>query len=290
MNFRLGIVWRLIGVGFLYLLASMVMAWIGLAVGAISPSDGGDAGTTFILLFIAGILIGVTMGMVSSKLEVPFAQRLIVLFLMLYMFSYLIGAPEVALFTTYPPIFQVFILIEQLIISIIIAVAVGLLFKPRQVTTSLLRELKSYFSNRSWAEWTWRFALAAVLFVPIYYFFGFLFSPITGPYYDNPELGLGLVIPSPDIVVPVEVGRGLIYALTFVPMLALIKMPRWKLGLFLGTILAVIGAVVPQLVNVAWPAELRIGHGVEMMLDSIAQGFMTVWLLWVDRDIKRKAL
>lgn len=85
-------------------------------------------------------------------------------------------------------------------------------------------------------------------------------------------------------------GRGLIYALTFVPMLALIKMPRWKLGLFLGTILAVIGAVVPQLVNVAWPAELRIGHGVEMMLDSIAQGFMTVWLLWVDRDIIRKAL
>ncbi|MEM2373322.1 MAG: hypothetical protein QXI11_02660 [Thermoproteota archaeon] len=41
--------------------------------------------------------------------------------------------------------------------------------------------------------------------------------------------------------------------------------------------------MVPQLVNVGWPVELRIGHGVEMVLDSIAQGFMITWILWTDR-------
>lgn len=283
MVFRLGILLRVLLVGFLYLLSTMITSSIGLAMGVLTATEGLDAGLLFILLFIGGILIAITAGTLSTMLEVPLAQRIGILFLTLYMFSYLIGAPEVALFTTYSMSFQLFILFEQFVINLIIAVAVGVLFQPREIKRDLFREFRRYFSGRSSSEWVWRFALASVLFIPIYYFFGFLFSPITGPYYNNPELGLGLVIPSPEIVVPVELGRGLLYAATFVPLLALVRLPRWRLALLLGVVLAIFGAVVPQLVNVGWPVELRIGHGVEMVLDSIAQGFMITWILWTDR-------
>jgi len=60
-------------------------------------------------------------------------------------------------------------------------------------------------------------------------------------------------------------------------------MPKWRLGLWMGLILAIVGATVPQLVNVAWPLPLRLGHGVEMVLDSFAQGLMMAWLLWVEK-------
>ncbi len=283
MVFRLGILLRVILVGFLYLLSTMITSSIGLAMGVLTATEGLDAGLLFTLLFIGGILIAITAGTLSTMLEVPLAQRIGILFLTLYMFSYLIGAPEVALFTTYSMSFQLFILFEQFVINLIIAVAVGVLFQPREIKRDLFREFRRYFSGRSSSEWVWRFALASVLFIPIYYFFGFLFSPITGPYYNNPELGLGLVIPSPEIVVPVELGRGLLYAATFVPLLTLVRLPRWRLALLLGVVLAIFGAVVPQLVNVGWPVELRIGHGVEMVLDSIAQGFMITWILWTDR-------
>jgi hypothetical protein len=60
-------------------------------------------------------------------------------------------------------------------------------------------------------------------------------------------------------------------------------MTRWGIGLWVGLILAVVGAVVPQLVNASWPLPLRMGHGAEMVLDSFAQGLLMAWLLWVEK-------
>lgn len=85
---------------------------------------------------------------------------------------------------------------------------------------------------------------------------------------------MNLVIPSFEIMVPVEIGRGLIYVFSMVPLLAALPVSKWKLGFWMSLILAVVGAVVPQLVNVAWTLALRVGHGAEMVLDSFAQGFM----------------
>ena len=173
------------------------------------------------------------------------------------MFSYLIAAPETALFTTMSLAFQIFILFQQLILNLVLAISIGYLFTPTLIYARLVTEVKSYFSQRSGKDWLWRFVLAALLYFPIYYFFGWVFSPITVPYYNRPELGLGLVIPSFEVWIPVEIGRGLIYALTMVPLLAVLRMPRWRLGLWMGLILAIVGAVVPQLINASWPLRAR---------------------------------
>lgn len=262
----------------------MVTSSIGVAIGALAvPTTFIDPSIVMLSLFIGGILTTIVVGAVSGRLTLPSGQRIGVLFLTVYMFSYLIAAPETALFTTMSLSFQIFILFQQLILNLVLAILIGFLFTPTPIGARLITEVKSYFAQRSGKDWLWRFALAAVLFFPIYYFFGWVFSPVTVPYYNRPELGLGLVIPSFEVWLPVEIGRGLIYALTMVPLLSVLRMPRWRLGLWMGLILAIVGAVVPQLVNASWPLPLRMGHGAEMVLDSFAQGLMMAWLLWVKK-------
>ncbi|MEM2041578.1 MAG: hypothetical protein QXI52_06720, partial [Nitrososphaerota archaeon] len=73
MVFRLGILLRVILVGFLYLLSTMITSSIGLAMGVLTATEGLDAGLLFTLLFIGGILIAITAGTLSTMLEVPLA-------------------------------------------------------------------------------------------------------------------------------------------------------------------------------------------------------------------------
>jgi len=199
------------------------------------------------------------------------------------MFAYLIGAPEILLFTTMPIPLQAFLLVMNLILYLAVAIIIGILFPPTQVEADLTTAVKDYLAQRKWTDWMWRYALAALLFFPIYYTFGFIFSPITVPYYNRPELGLGLVIPPFEVILPVAIGRGLVYALTMIPLLAALQMPKWRLGLWMGLMLAIVAAVVPQVINVMWPLPLRLGHGVEMVCDGFAQGLMMAWLLWVKK-------
>ncbi len=278
-----GIIWRSLVVGLIYVLVSMVTSSVGALMVEIPIVVDVDPAIALSSMFIGGLLLVPVMGPISTKLDLPRAQRIGVLFLTLYTFAYFIGAPEILLYTTYPLPFQAYFLVVQLIVNLVIAILIGVLFPPAQVGAGLGAAVKGYFAQREGKDWLWRFALAAVLFLPIYYFFGLVFSPITVPYYNRPELGLRLVIPSLEVVIPVAIGRGLWYALTVVPLLAVLRMPKWRLGLWMGLILAIVGAVVPQVINVAWPLPLRLGHGVEMMCDSFAQGLMMAWLLWVKK-------
>lgn len=277
-------IWRSLVVGLIYVLVSMVTASVGTLLGVMQTSSAsGDPAVIILSMFIGGILLSPVMGPISTKLPLPRSQRIALLFLTLYMFAYLIGAPEILLFTTMPLPLQTFFLIDNLIVYLVVAILISVLFPPARLEADRASAVKKYFAQRKQKDWLWRFALATVLFFPIYFIFGGIFSPITLPYYNRPELGLGLVIPSFEVMIPAEIGRGLVYALTMVPLLAVLKMPKWRLGLWMGLILAVVAAVVPQVVNVGWPLPLRLGHGVEMVCDGFAQGFMMAWLLWVKK-------
>jgi hypothetical protein len=156
----------------------MVTASIGVAFGALEISTTFvDPSIVMFSLLIGGILSAIVLGAVSVRLPLPRGERIGVLFLTVYMFSYLIAAPETALFTTMSLSFQIFILIQQLILNLVLSILIGFLFTPTLISDRLITEVKSYFSQRDGKDWLWRFALAAVLFFPIYYFFGWVFLP-----------------------------------------------------------------------------------------------------------------
>jgi len=281
-----GLIWRSLVVGLMYVVASTVTPSLAPLMGvALDAPTGIDPIIVLLSMFVGGTLIGLVAGPISTKLTLPRAQRIGVLFLVLFMWAYGINAVDTFLFTTYSIPFQVFLIIMNLIVDLILGISISVLFPPMQTGIGFTTEVKSYFSQRRGKSWLWRFALAAVLFYPIYIFFGLVFSPLTVPYYNMPELGLDLVIPnvlSPAFI-SIEIGRGLVYALVAVPILAVIRMPKWRLGLWMGLILAIVGGVLIMLLQWAWPLPLRLGHGVEIVCDSFAQGLTMAWLLWVKK-------
>lgn len=280
-----GFIWRSLVVGFIYVVAFTVTPSLAPLMGvAMDAPTGVDPTIVLLSMLVGGTLIGLVTGPISSKLTLPRAQRIGVLFFVLFMWAYGINAVDTFLFTTYPIPFQSFLIVMNLIVYLIMGVSIGVLFPPAQTGTAFTAEVKRYFSRRG-KSWLWRFALAAILFYPIYMFFGLVFSPLTAPYYNMPELGLDLVIP--DVLNPafiaIEIGRGLVYALTAFPLLAVVRMPKWRLGLRMGSILSIVGGVLIILLQWAWPLQLRLGHGVEMVCDGLVQGLMMTWLLWSEK-------
>jgi len=67
------------------------------------------------------------------------------------------------------------------------------------------------------------------------------------------------------------------------PLFAVLRLPKWRMGYTLGLIMAIVGAVVPAMTNAMLPVPLRMAHGVEMVEDGFVQGLMMAWLLWVKK-------
>ncbi|MEM0215003.1 MAG: hypothetical protein QW384_03325 [Archaeoglobaceae archaeon] len=263
-------------VGIAYVLTVITTAIFGKILGAVPPVNEFNFLEILVLLFVGGTLIASVMIPIQS-IPVKSRERFLVNFLVIYMLSYLIGAPEIAIYTNYEINYQLFLLLEQFFVGFTIASLITILFKPKEVNSKISVEIKRYFLSRGRKDWIFRFSLTSLLFPPIYFFFGYIFTPITASYYINSPLGLK--IPEIGVIIPIEILRGFIYNLTFIPLLALLKMQILRLGFYFSLLLAVIGAIVPLMVAVTWPLELRFGHAIEMTLDSFAQGFMISLLL-----------
>jgi hypothetical protein len=169
-----------------------------------------------------------------------------------------------------------------------LAVLLAVLFRPSGTERRLGPAIRAALAQRSWISWTWRFLLAGFLYLPTYLLFGMIVSPFVVPYYNNPELGLGLVIPGVEVIVSLEVVRGLLFALTVFPLVALLGGSRRSLALWIGLTIAVLGAWAPMIEIAWWPPALRLAHGLEISGDSLVQGLTIAWLLGPANAIARR--
>jgi hypothetical protein len=128
-------------------------------------------------------------------------------------------------------------------------------------------------------SWALRFGIAALSYVPIYFAFGMIVAPFVLPYYNNSALGLNLAVPGFGVILPLEIGRGLLYALTLFPLIVVLPGGFWSRALCAGLTIAVLGSWAPMLQAPGWPVELRLAHGLEITADAFVQGFVLTWLL-----------
>jgi len=114
--------------------------------------------------------------------------------------------------------------------------------------------------------------------VPVYLFFGGLIAPIVTPYYL--EMDMGLRVPGFEVMLPLEVFRGLLYVLTLFPLVAVLRGSRWSLAFWIVLTLCVLGSWQPMLSVAWWPVILRVTHGLEITGDSVVHGLVIALLLW----------
>ncbi|MFQ6059529.1 MAG: hypothetical protein ACE5MB_11695 [Anaerolineae bacterium] len=277
----LGVLWRSLVIGLGFTLATMVGGMVARVIGLPLPAMASrmDPTQALVTTFLAGVVIGLTLGPLSTRLTLPTAERAGLLFVVIFVLNSLINVIEALFFTTIPAAEQLYGLVTSAIGHVGLAVPLALLFRPASVERGLLTALQETLSQRRWTSWAWRFGLAGLLYVPTYFFFGMLIYPLVRPYYEDPALGLSLALPGFEVILPLEVGRGLLFVLTVFPLIAVLRRPRRSLAFWLGMTIAVLGAVTPML-QAGWlPLTMRLVHGLEITADSIVHGLIIAWLL-----------
>ena len=233
----------------------------------------GQLSTTIIgFSFIAGISLALVLGLTFIKLPFKLGVRIGMAWLALFIIQYFSNLFEAYFFTTLFPTVLLFLagILESLAITFIEALLVGILFVPRDIERSYMSEIKGYFAQRSRLSWTLRVIVASLIYFPIYLVFGGLVSPFVIPYYTDPSMGL--MIPSFDVMTPVELIRGFLYVLALLPIIAGIRIKRRYLYVGIASLLYVLGAFMPLLTNLSWPVQLRVFHGLEILGDCLVYG------------------
>ncbi len=160
--------------------------------------------------------------------------------------------------------------------SLFCGAAVAFLFPPDPKGKSLVTAAREFFGRRTTGGWIWRLAVAAVAFMPIYWFFGMLVVPFTGEYYRQNMYGL--TMPALDQILTILFIRSVLFLLACLPIVVLWQESERSLFLSLGFALFVLVGFLLMLAE--WmPLSVRLPHTIEILADEFVYAGVLVALL-----------
>ena len=233
-----------------------------------------------------GVLFALVLLPLARRLPYRMPTRIISLFLPFYWTTYLGNLVEAYFYTTTPRSELIAGAIIFIIPSLVVAWLMAWLFpayRPEQPVLRIWQALR----QRPLLSWIWRLLIVGLLY-PIFlnYVFGALFSPILAPYYHNPAFAAQSHTTSQPFYIffPEEVVRGIIFALTLLPALAVLRGRTWPKIFYTMLYLSLIGVILEAVIGVAfseptWPAVLRITETFNTGLDGVARGVVMALLL-----------
>lgn len=233
-----------------------------------------------------GVLFALVLLPLARRLPYRIPTRIISLFLPFYWTTYLGNLVEAYFYTTTSRSELIAGGIIFIIPSLVVAWLMAWLFpayRPEQPVLGIWQALR----QRPLLSWIWRLLIVGLLY-PIFlnYVFGALFSPILAPYYHNPAFAAQSHTTSQPFYIffPEEVVRGIIFALTLLPALAVLRGRTWPKIFFTMLYLSLIGVILEAVIGVAfseptWPAALRITETFNTGLDGVARGVVMALLL-----------
>ena len=126
-------------------------------------------------------------------------------------------------------------------------------------------------------QWTWRLLAASAAYVVVYVLFGALvFQPLAGAafreYYTE--------LPPGELILPLQLGRGLVWAGLAVMVIRIMGGRRRETGLMAALLFSVLMAANLLPPNPYMPANIRLAHFVEVFTSNFAYGWIAVGLLW----------
>jgi hypothetical protein len=233
--------------------------------------------TQLLLMSGAGaLLVSLLLFPLARRLSVPLAERLAILFIAIWGIQGVLTESEAYFFTSYGGAAAQ--LVHSAATCLALALLLAILFPPKSSDRRLLSEVRTWLVSRPLLSWLGRVLLAGVLFLPTYWIFGMLAYSITHSYYENTGLGLGLRVPPVGVIVPLEIGRGLLFVLMLLPIVVVLRSSRWSLVGWLWLVLALLTGWEPLLTATFLPGVVRLVHGLEITADSLAQA-MTIAVL-----------
>lgn len=241
-----------------------------------TPPPEMDANATMLIMFVSSPLLVLALYFVGRELAGGWFVRAGVLALLAWIaytlntviegifFSRYVTEPWFNLITFTPPI-------------LLCAGVTAWLFPARNRTESFLRAWGTYFQQRTASAWAWRLLVAAVSFMPIYYFFGTLVVPFVGDYYQ--QGAFGLAVPPLSTLLAVLLLRSVLFFVACLPVVVAWQGTKWNLWLSLGFALFVLVGLIYMLAGTWLPPSMRVIHSLEILADSFVHAAALVWLL-----------
>lgn len=162
----------------------------------------------------------------------------------------------------------------------IAGIATALFASPEGVTGA--DAIASWFDERGQIAWL-HVGYTATTFMVAYCVIGSATWPFVKEYYEDPASKLKLRVPSARVIIPLQLGRGLLSTIALLPLTAGLDPtangPAMWAALALS--LSMTSAIVPMIWASDWPTRLRVAHGIEITIFSIVQA--GAWWWWLIR-------
>ncbi len=133
-----------------------------------------------------------------------------------------------------------------------------------------------WFGDRSYLGGVLRLVGAGATYVGVHGVIGMSAWPLLRKYYEDPALGLALRIPSPRVMLPFQIARGIVAVFALWPWMVLVPLDGPVDWLALALTMTITTGLVPLLSMTSWPTLLRLWHAIEIAIIA------TVWsfLIW----------
>jgi len=152
----------------------------------------------------------------------------------------------------------------------------------------------SFRLNMPLPEWAWKLSLIAIVYVVIYFTFGYFIawkSQAVRAYYGGSDPGsflrqMGIVLRDTPALVLLQVVRAMLWTALAVLVIRMMKGRWWEIGLVVGLLFAVTNAqlLIP---NPFMPVEVRMVHLLETASSNFLFGWLLVWVLFSRRKSTR---
>lgn len=261
----------ILAVGLLHLVVVAVARAVVRVRGAADPRKAPDAVTTF----LGGcVLAASTLPLISTLRLVP-GEFFLVLASFYFVIGFGVNALESLFFFTEKP------RPAHALVALILAVSSAAILAFATVgspdATPRAAQFRNLLAARSVTSWVLRFAAATASYVAAYITLGSLVWPLVRPWYTDPRHGLGMRVPGPGVLFPLQTARALLSLLALSPVIAATGGENPTLALFLA--LAATAGWVPLLYVPGWPRALRSIHALQISVFAAVIAVVALRLL-----------
>jgi hypothetical protein len=249
-------------------LSALLVSAFGLALPVVK-----DPLTKLLWTFVAGLIIGLTLGPIAASMPASPRRHLLVWGSLIF-FNLASVAIEGSFFA--PTLIGnalPALLIQQFLAAVATGWVITALFSAKEASVSAKQAGRSFFS------WAWRFPVSVLVYVVFYFIFGGInYALVTRPYYQA-HAG-GLAVPAAQVTLMAELIRGALIALSVLPFLLTVHTSKKRRALQTGLLLFAIGGLVPLTMQVGvLPLALLAASAVEIFFQNFSTGVVVSRLL-----------
>lgn len=240
---------------------------------------GMDMTNALMSMLLTSPLLALALALLARGLAGGFLTRAMTLSFLTWI-AYTVNTQlEASIFSTFATGIA-FTLVDFAVPSVFAGAAVAFLF-PADIKGEGFQIAKDFFLRRAPIDWGWRLILAALAFMPVYWFFGTLVVPFTGDYYRQSMYGLQM--PAVEQILMVLFVRSVLFLAACLPVIVLWRKSNTALFAGLGFALFVLVGLLYMLSAEWMPVSVRLPHTLEIMADEFVYAGALVALL---REVK----